>query len=307
MADIEDDGLLGVDVLQNGKDGPTDLLLTKGVLMIDNQEVLVIQVGINQRIRGVTAADHSIIPAQSEAVIDVYVERREYDDFSCEPTEHFREEYPLQMASTLVDINHSCTCKVGILNPFPTAISIKQNAVLGTAEPTEGKPKAIVHQEDETEQVNFCRVRRLQMRSDQDHSLFSEQKEQTRRLVKTESQTIPEHFASLYENSSKGLMPDEKQKLLNLLLKYQDSVSKNEWDLGLTNLTEHSVNTGDAAPVKQPPRRIPIAFAAEDKKAIEDLKAKGVIRNSVSPWASPIVLVHKKWRGTPMCRLQESQ
>ena len=117
VADIEDDGLLCVDVLQNGKDGPTDLLLTKGILMIDNQGVSTIQVGINQRIRGVTAADHSIIPAQSEAVIDVYVERREYDDFSCEseyiiePTEHFREEYPLQMASTLVDINHSCTCK----------------------------------------------------------------------------------------------------------------------------------------------------------------------------------------------------
>ena len=100
--------------------------------------------------------------------------------------------------------------------------------MLGTAEPIEGKPKVFLHQEDETEQVNFCMVRRLQIRSDQDHSLFSEQKEQTRRLVKTESQTIPEHLASLYENSSEGLMPDEKQKLLNLLLKYQDSFSKNE-------------------------------------------------------------------------------
>ena len=71
VADIEDDGLLYVDVLQNGKVGPTDLLLTKGVLMIYNQESPIIQVGINQRVRGVTAADHSIIPVQSEAVIDV--------------------------------------------------------------------------------------------------------------------------------------------------------------------------------------------------------------------------------------------
>ena len=66
--------------------------------------------------------------------------------------------------------------------------------------------------------MNFCRVIRLQIRSDQDHSLFSEQREQTRRLVKTESQTIPEHLASLYENSSKGFMPDGKQNLLNLLI-----------------------------------------------------------------------------------------
>ena len=307
VADIEDDGLLGVVVLQNGKDGPTDLLLTKGVLMIDNQEVPIIQVGINQRVRGVTEADNSIIPAQSEAVIDVYVERREYDDFSCEseyiiePTEHFREVYPLQMASTLVDINHSCTCKVRILNPFPTAISIKQNAVLGTAEPIEGKPKTIARQEDEAEQVNFRRVRRLQIQSDKDNSFIREQKEQTRRTVKTESQTIPDHLTDLYGKSSEGLTQDEKQKLLDLLLKYQESFSKNEWDLGLTNLTEHPINTGNAAPVKQPPRRVPIAFAAEEKKAIEDLKAKGVIRNSISPWASPIVLVHKKDGGVRPC------
>ena len=42
-----------------------------------------------------------------------------------EPTEHFQAEYPLQMASTLVDINEGCTCKVRMLNPFPTAMSIK--------------------------------------------------------------------------------------------------------------------------------------------------------------------------------------
>ena len=85
------------------------------------------------------------------------------------------------------------------------------------------------------------------------------------------------------------------------MIKFQDSFSKHEWDIGLTNLTEHPINTGDAKPVKQPPRRVPLAYAAEEKKAIEDLKAKGVIRNSVSPWASPIVLVHKKDGGVRPC------
>ena len=46
---------------------------------------------------------------------------------------------------------------------------------------------------------------------------------------------------------------------------------------------------------------MPLAFAADEKKAIEDLKAKGVIRDSVSPWASPIVLVHKKDGGVRPC------
>ena len=98
VAEIDDDGLLGIDVLQNGTGGPTDLLMRKGVLILNKQEVPIIQVGVTNRVRRVTAADHSVIPAQSECVIDVYVERQEYDDFSSEreyviePTEHFQAE-----------------------------------------------------------------------------------------------------------------------------------------------------------------------------------------------------------------------
>lgn len=77
-------------------------------------------------------------------------------------------------------------------------------------------------------------------------------------------------------------------------MKYQDTFSKNEWDIGLTNLTEHPINTGDAKPIKQRPRRVPVAYAAEEKGAIEDLLKKSVIQKSTSPWASPIILVRKK-------------
>ncbi len=64
--------------------------------------------------------------------------------------------------------------------------------------------------------------------------------------------------------------------------------------LGLTDLAEHPINTGNAAPIKQRPRRVPLAYAQEEQKAIEDLLKKGVIQKSTSPWASPIVLVKKK-------------
>ena len=118
VAEIDDDGLIGVDVLQSRRNGPSDLLLSKGVLKIDEQEVPIIQIGINNKIRKVTAADHFVIPAQSEAVVDVFVERQEYDDFSSEqdyliePMDHFKETYPLQMAPSLADIGRSCTSKV---------------------------------------------------------------------------------------------------------------------------------------------------------------------------------------------------
>ena len=91
------------------------------------------------------------------------------------------------------------------------------------------------------------------------------------------------------------------EKIANLLTQFQDTFSQDEWDIGLTNITEHSIPTGNAALIKQPPRRVPLAHAEAEKKAIEDLKAKGVIRDSTSPWASPIVLVAKKDGGVRPC------
>ena len=67
VADIDDDGLLGVDVLQNGKNGPSDLLMRRGVLLIDKKEVPIIQVGVQTRVRKVTAADHFVIPRKTGA------------------------------------------------------------------------------------------------------------------------------------------------------------------------------------------------------------------------------------------------
>ena len=205
------------------------------------------------------------------------------------------------MASTLVDINQGCTCRVRMLNPFPTAISIKQNSVLGTAEPIIGIPNAVVQHEDDVERTNYCRVRRLQLQQKFESSLVNDDIKPNRRVENRELESVPEHLISLYEKSSEGLKSDEKEKLQQLLVKFQDSFSRNEWDLGLTHLAEHPIETGDAAPVKQPPRRVPLAYAADEKQAIEDLKAKGVIRNSTSPWASPIVLVRKKDGGVRPC------
>ena len=58
------------------------------------------------------------------------------------------------MAPSLININQACTSKVRVLNPFPTAISIKQDAVVGQEEPIDGHPKVIVQEEDKNEEDN---------------------------------------------------------------------------------------------------------------------------------------------------------
>ena len=71
VPDIDDDGLLGVDPLQNGVRGPTDLLLRKRVLNVHDQEGPIIQVGIQNWVSKVTAVDHFLIPAQCVSIVNV--------------------------------------------------------------------------------------------------------------------------------------------------------------------------------------------------------------------------------------------
>lgn len=111
---------------------------------------------------------------------------------------------------------------------------------------------------------------------------------------KYQTYDVPDNLRTLLEKSTAGKPESEKGSVASLLNKYSDIFSKDEWDIVLTNLAEHPTVTGNAAPVKQRPRRVPLAFVAEEKAAIDDLLKKGVIQKSTSPWASPIVFVRKK-------------
>ena len=205
------------------------------------------------------------------------------------------------MAPSLANIGRSCTSKVRLLNPFPMAVSIKQDAVVGRAEPIEGEPKVLVPEENREETNNFHRVRRLTFKSKASLQDENAKLHAVRVIGRAETEQVPAHLTDLFQRTCRGLSPAEKDQIAGLLTKFQDTFSRDEWDIGLTDIAEHSIPTGDATPVKQPPRRVPLAHAEAEKTAIEDLKAKGVIRESLSPWASPIVLVARKDGGVRPC------
>ncbi|CAC5374786.1 unnamed protein product [Mytilus coruscus] len=98
----------------------------------------------------------------------------------------------------------------------------------------------------------------------------------------------------MYTDAIKGRSENECAGIAKLLIQFSNTFSKNETDLGLTQLTEHSIDTGDAKPVRQPPRRVPMAYANDEKKLIDQMLDQGIIQRSYSPWASPLVLVVKK-------------
>ena len=124
VADIEDDGLLGVGVLQKQQSGPADILLSKGEIHLNCHKIPCIQVGMHNNVRRVTSADTYVIHGGCEQIIvvlvtDYYQEKRE---MVIEPGAVFRETYPLLMTATVVEINCGATQKVRILNPLNECI-----------------------------------------------------------------------------------------------------------------------------------------------------------------------------------------
>ena len=90
------------------------------------------------------------------------------------------------------------------------------------------------------------------------------------------------------------ISPDQKAALQSLLLQYSDVFSQDEDDIGLCQDISHRIYTKDDIPVKVPHRRIPPHHWQEVQDYLQQCLDKGVIRESFSPYAAPVVLVRKK-------------
>ena len=105
---------------------------------------------------------------------------------------------------------------------------------------------------------------------------------------------IPGHMKDMFDRASEGVGEDEAVALKLLLKKYRGVFAEHDMDLGDFSAVKHVIDTRDARPVKQRPRRTPLAFEGEEKKHLKKLLDTGIISRGVSEWASPTVLVRKR-------------
>ena len=85
-----------------------------------------------------------------------------------------------------------------------------------------------------------------------------------------------------------------KIEFKKLCEEYDDIFSKDSSDIGKTPLITMEIETGDSPPVCQRPYNLPLKHIDWVQKELNTLEKAGVITRSVSPWASPIVIVPKK-------------
>ena len=246
VANIEDDGLFGHDLLSMGD---AHLLYDEHALMFMGIHIPCIKVGSTPMIRRITAADHFVVPAYCEKIIDVFVSRLAGDDQQetpvvLEPTSEFHERYGLLMACSLSSLNSRVTHKVRLLNPNMYDISINQDASLGTAEDIDGI--TFLLNEEETSQS-----RNVDQKVTAHHSPGNT----SAGIKRITEEAVPEHLQNLFETACTDRTDVEKNRIACTLIKFQDTFSKHEFDLGLTHLIEHSIDVGSHPPIKQAPRR----------------------------------------------------
>jgi len=89
------------------------------------------------------------------------------------------------------------------------------------------------------------------------------------------------------------ISPTMASDFKELLIRHQDAFAKSGTDIGFCNILEHDIDTGDAASIRQPPRRPTLASGTAEDDLIKEMPFADDIEPSDSPWASPVCLAKK--------------
>ncbi|KAL6485589.1 hypothetical protein MHYP_G00049810 [Metynnis hypsauchen] len=97
-------------------------------------------------------------------------------------------------------------------------------------------------------------------------------------------------------------VPNEwKERLRGKLCRRRNVFSLHEWEVGLAKGVEHNIRLTDPRPFRERSRRLAPADIEDVRKHLQELLDTGVIKESRSPYASPIVVTRKKNGNVRMC------
>ena len=259
VAPIGDAMLLGLDFMHKHN---VILDCRKNVFFI-NGEALEMTYGKLQdtpKVSLVTVTSKTVIPPNSAVHVNGCLENK-MQDYIVEPTE----DIPVLMPRCLYAGQEKP--RLCLVNASDRYYTIKKDTVIGQAIPAD----PLLPTEDNNIYVaeNTC-------------------------AQEDEKSSFPERLKPMFDGVSTDLDEDDKEKLKDLLIEYQDIFAKHEFDLGHFNDIEHSIDTGMARPIKQRMRRTPEVFAKEEESHLQTMLDAGIIEPLISEWASPLVLIRKK-------------
>ena len=87
--------------------------------------------------------------------------------------------------------------------------------------------------------------------------------------LESENLELPEYLQVIFDESRAHLTIDQGNAVKSLLWSYRDLFAKSKLDRGKTHLVKHTINTGDHQPIKQRPRRLPLAKRQVERDEVE--------------------------------------
>lgn len=98
------------------------------------------------------------------------------------------------------------------------------------------------------------------------------------------------------------MVSDEaRAKLLDVLRRHEQCFAHNLADLGCTNAVEMNIELSSQRPVVYRPYRLSHREREKVREMVDEMLEAGIIRESTSNYASPIILVRKKNGGVRLC------
>jgi predicted aspartyl protease len=275
VADVEAPVVLGYDFLHKYN---CKLNLGQGTLKIDKRKILCQKESQMPSVFKITVAKTVMIPGASEMVLQAEVKGKPNGcskEVIIDTTSPGLRKLGFMVANTVVDLSQR-TVPIRVVNLSDEPQTIYKRTCAAMAEGV----KEIKALNEPNTKNNQAKIRKVEVTSEEE---------------------LPEHLQSLWERSTINLTPEQGSEVRALLLKHQSVFAKNKNDLGRTNIVQHRINTGNSAPIRQQPRRVPMAKKEEAEQEIQRMLETGVIEPSKSPWAAPIVLVRKKDGSVRFC------
>jgi hypothetical protein len=271
VANITDECILGLDFLE--KYG-CHVCLKDRILVIGNQQIpLTCSSPDIPRCCRVIAKESCTVEPWTEAIVPGQVISRGQSRWGVLGDNTSRIEFGLLVGRCLIDLEKD-TVPVRVLNPSSEEYRVQKGADISHCEPVAGVFLAPIEASPTAENL---KVRKLTLES------------------------LPTHLQDLINRIMKHLDQAQQNKALDLIAGFTDVFSKNLDDLGRTTLVQHQINTEGAAPIRQPPRRLPLSQREEARRQVEKMGKHGFIEPSSSPWAPPVVLVQKKDGSVRFC------
>ena len=268
VSDIVDEFLLGEDLMLCDPSGRADIIQSEERMVFHGVSIP-LKLAKPPTIRRATVAESVEVPPMEEVIVDAYLDREE--DVNAEEERHLLVEmhpnlpegYGCLLAPTVVDVANSTTIPVCIFNPHSNPIVIRQDSVVGQVE-TVKVQQTIAEHENLNEVGNDSAVRRVTLQGTggpkgnthiSRHQAKFHRKSITRKTtIQGPTVPLPDHLKCLYEESIKGKSKVQQAQVHSLLQKHEEVLSKDKYDLGNTHLVEHTIDTGNAKLIKQPPR-----------------------------------------------------